>query len=100
MCCELEFDTGVFESCTAPWSSSKHENMAFLHRVSLNAELALKDDVSFTASPRATCSASDVERVTYFCVLEKQQIHVPHINTSRSHRLRIDRFDEDGRGPQ
>ena len=40
----------------------------------------LKNNNSFNASPRATYSASDVERVTHFCVLENQHTYAsPHM---------------------
>ena len=76
MCFEFEFDTEFFESRKAPWLSSKSRK----HGISLpgitKRQTYLKSNNSFAASPRATYSASDVERVTHFQVLENQHTHV------------------------
>ena len=40
-------------------------------------QTCLENNISFTASPRATYSASEVERVKHFCVLENQHAHAP-----------------------
>ena len=37
----------------------------------------LKNNNSFTVLPRVTYSASDVERMTHFCVLENKHTHAP-----------------------
>ena len=43
----------------------------------MKRQTCLKNNNSFTASPRATYSASEVERVTHFYVLENQHTHAP-----------------------
>ena len=78
MCFEFEFDIGFFESCKAPWLSSKTEKRDIPLPCITKRQTCLKNNNYFTALPRATSfSASDVERVTHFCVLKKQNTHAP-----------------------
>ena len=74
---EFEFDTGSFESCKAPWLSSKIGKHGIPLPGIMKRQACLKINNFFTASPRATYSASEVERVTHFCVLENQHTHAP-----------------------
>ena len=49
----------------------------------MKQDTCLKNDNYFIVSSRATYSASDVESVTHFCVLENQHTHAPlHIIAS------------------
>ena len=77
MCFEFEFDTGFCKSCTAPWLSSKIGKHGIPLPSSMKRHVCLRNNNFFTASPRATYSASDVESVTHFCVLENQHTHAP-----------------------
>ena len=48
----------------------------------IKRQICLKNNNSFTASPRATYSASEVKRVTHFWVLENQHtLAPPHMIT-------------------
>ena len=73
---EFEFDIGFFESYKAPWLSSKTGKHGIPLPGIMKRQTYFKNN-SFIASPRATYSASDVENVTHFCVLEKHHTHAP-----------------------
>ena len=77
MCFEFEFVTGFCASCTAPWLSLKTEKDGMILLGNIKRQICLKSNYSFTASPRATYSASEVERLTHFWVLENQDTLVP-----------------------
>ena len=77
MCFKIEFYTGFSENCKAPWLSSKTAKHGIPLPGIMKHQTCLKNNDYFTASPRATYSASEVESVTYFCVLENQHTHAP-----------------------
>ena len=62
---EFEVDTGLVESCKAPWLSSKTGKHGILLPGIMKRQTCLKNNNTFTASPRATYSASEVERVSH-----------------------------------
>ena len=66
MCFEFEFVMGFCASCTAPWLSSKTGKHGMTLLGNMKRLTFLKNNYSFTASPRAAHSASEVERVTHF----------------------------------
>ena len=79
---EFEFVIGFCASCTAPWLSSKTGKHGMTLLGNIKRQICLKNNNSFTASPRATYSASEVERVTHFWVLENQHtLAPPHMIT-------------------
>ena len=64
MCFEFEFDARFFESCKAHWLSSKTRKHGIPLPGIMKRRNCLKNsNSSFTASPRATYSASEIERV-------------------------------------
>ena len=76
MCFEFELGTVFFESCEAPWLSSRTRK----HGIPLSGimkRLTYHNKNYCTVSLRATYSASDVEKETQFCVLENQHTHAP-----------------------
>ena len=74
---EFEFDTGFYESYTSPWLSLKTGKHDIPLPGNMKRHTCLKNNNSLTASPRATYSASDVERVAHYCVLENQHTYAP-----------------------
>ena len=80
MCLVFEFDAESFESCKAPWLSSKTGKHGIRLPGIMKRQTCLTNNNSFTVLPRATYSASEVEGVAHFCVLDNQHTHaLPHI---------------------
>ena len=67
----------LIHQITTPLITEMHQETP-VDREQVQRQTCLKNNNYFTASPRATYSASEViERLTHFCVLENQLTHAP-----------------------
>ena len=77
MCLELELVMVFCASCTAPSLSSNTGMHGIPTSGNIKRQTCLEKSTSLAMSPSATYSASVMESMTNFCVLENQLTHAP-----------------------